>query len=678
MAKDRETIDISIPDYLAPHGIEITGYNGPSSLVGKDKEGNEVDIDVNAIQASIADQLRSQGEDTSKLKFNVTTNTPETAFNVAPEKLAVGDRAKLELGNDKGRINYLKNKFEDVRIDENNGLVVKENGAWKKVDPSSSLSDYIKDPWEAARDLEDLIPLSVQVTAGAAPIVATGGASIPVAGAIAGATKAGLSSLGRYFGTYDATPQEQAVDISIDTLLGATGQAVALGVKPTLKMIGNALYKTKALGEATKDTVISAMGKLSGVKEPVTRVMTEDPKAWTTAFEKASKEAANSADIISNAGKAQIESINSLVNEADDAIKAQYGKELKNLIESAGDKSISVNFTNVAEQAAKDMEAKGLGQAIKTKSGWQIQPFAEDVLKSRLQENLPARAIDEALYPKLNAFLAEPQRFSSAEGKAAAGILQGINSRINQLSKASSTLDDASKAAITEASNSIKTGIGGEFSRNGLGEQFQAMQKGYSKFKNFIKESKRAITNGDPQTFINKLVSDSGKNLTTKDETQQLVKLLGDRGQQLYKDIMVNEAVKGYAPIAPKLGLTNLALAAASLTKGPAGFATAAAASSPRLAGKAIRANSIADEALYGLGQKIGYNSAKIVNDVPLLRYAAETANFLGSQGSKVLKNQEVINSALRAGFLANELESADLKALINQIPPPQGQEPQQ
>jgi hypothetical protein len=73
---------------------------------------------------------------------------PSSPINKSP--VSEEDRAILTTGNGKGKVNYLRKKFEDVTEDEHGDLLVKDKGLWHRVDPNQ-LGDV--DPWEATKKI---------------------------------------------------------------------------------------------------------------------------------------------------------------------------------------------------------------------------------------------------------------------------------------------------------------------------------------------------------------------------------------------------------------------------------------------------------------------------------------------------------------------------------------------
>lgn len=172
---------------------------------------------------------------------------------IADSPVSLADRFRLSFGNEQGRMDYLKNNFEEVSKNADGELVVKDNGSWKLVDPSTlgdsdawSLTEKIyRKGGEFAKDIADSAGTLTQI---APSLLASPTILGAAAGAVAG--EVARSSLGRLMGTYDASSIEMGQDLAFEALLNAGGAAI---IPPVIK--GGALA-LKAYG------VPQALGKL--------------------------------------------------------------------------------------------------------------------------------------------------------------------------------------------------------------------------------------------------------------------------------------------------------------------------------------------------------------------------------------------------------------------------------
>lgn len=202
------------------------------------------------------------------LRAGVNGLTSDTPMQESP--VSIADRFKLSFGNQKGAVNYLKEKFQDAKVNGNGDLVVKQNGIWKAVDP---------DGWGTANTIagkgEEFLKDFVDLSDDASSIIATGaGASV---GGAPGAVLAGAgasyanSSLGRWLGTYDASDGEQIADAALDSLMVAGGYAILPAGKIAAKMASGSaknLLKATGLQKVISNPTLDDMatGVLNGVK----------------------------------------------------------------------------------------------------------------------------------------------------------------------------------------------------------------------------------------------------------------------------------------------------------------------------------------------------------------------------------------------------------------------------
>lgn len=162
---------------------------------------------------------------------NTGQEIPDQALGLTPDSASGAkaildpmDRAMLTLGNEAGQIKFLKEKYGDATVNSAGRLVAKVDGVWRYADPNW---EETESPWEYSKEMFNDI-----VSDAAGPAMLMGGAIVGnVAGAAAG--EYFKTSLGRYAGTYEATPVEQTMDIGTETLWELTGQKILPGMRPT-------------------------------------------------------------------------------------------------------------------------------------------------------------------------------------------------------------------------------------------------------------------------------------------------------------------------------------------------------------------------------------------------------------------------------------------------------------
>jgi len=268
-------------------GRLTSGYNLPKadasaeSPVGSNS-ASSLEETPEALEARVGGYLQATTDpNTGEFRDKWASGlTPEAAINQSPVDLI--DRAKLAVGNTEGKINYLKSKFEDVKPTKSGMLAVKNKGLWYNVDPENlGDGDALSKAKEAFADFAaDIWPEAAATAASVGTAIATGGASIPAQLATAGATGAFAGSskvvLGKLLGTYQASPEDIAKDIALETVINMGGQAVGMFGGYALPKVGAALAKAgsklKSTPQAVKDTFVYTQSLLTG--RPASQIST--------------------------------------------------------------------------------------------------------------------------------------------------------------------------------------------------------------------------------------------------------------------------------------------------------------------------------------------------------------------------------------------------------------------
>jgi hypothetical protein len=209
-------------------------------------------VDYAAMEQELDSMFMSDGE---VRPAYARGDSPDMAINKSP--LSVDDRAKISVGNEKGIEKFLTEKYGEVKKDANGDLVVNSNGLWHRVDaeglgevnPWKATKDLLKGNTQAfqevlkegAADLQDILPTVANVAGNVGIAMKTGNLGLLGQAAAAGGTGAGLSmgisSLGKLYGTYDATPGEQMQEAAFETMLNIAGVGIAPLAKG-VKVIG--------------------------------------------------------------------------------------------------------------------------------------------------------------------------------------------------------------------------------------------------------------------------------------------------------------------------------------------------------------------------------------------------------------------------------------------------------
>jgi hypothetical protein len=354
--------------------------------------------DGRTAKVNVASTLQQNNLDPVETK--VIYNSSDKALNQAAPSLTGADRLKLSVGNTRGKIKYLKNKFDAVVPDKDLGLVVQEDGTWYRVDPNIWTMDK-SDPWEVAkelgRDIADLADIGINIAATGGAYLAGGaqmmtGAGIPTgiatlmaAGAAAGGTRV---SLGRYAGTYEAPIEERLMDIGLESVLTAGGEFIAPGAKVGIQKLLGSTNNLK--NSAAREVISTTYGTLTGVGSG----------AMNELIDNGTKVAAKMNSTIGKVGKgagaraAVLEAHEQALKQADElldlgiqGLPKKYGQVLNEVFTEAEKQAMDINMSNVVMQSMLDIEKSGAGKIlIETPLGLKsISEYVEHGFKAQKQ-----------------------------------------------------------------------------------------------------------------------------------------------------------------------------------------------------------------------------------------------------------------------------------------------------
>lgn len=631
--------EFNASQFLQSQGLKLVGANDDGSLQVQGQDGKVGKFEP-------AKFLAAQGVNPAEIA--IKANDPSTALPDSP--VSTVDRVKLAFGNTKGSVDYLSKKFEGVQVDKNSGIVVQDKGVWKQVDPSLfkgdgwTLSEALKDTVEGvagigAQVAGQIAGATAGAAAGFAGGAAAGAAAGPVgsfatgvyggiAGGIAGAGAGGAlgeevrTRLGRYVGTYKATDQEHMNDLAIEGLTSMVGEGLGVGMRPAWGWFKDAMGKLgKSASEGVKDLAANTWGKLSSVGPESMRTFIDNSAEVSANMVKYKAAGATTPEaLIQLAGEAKMKAGKDLLEGATDALPQKYGELLGNLFKDAKAKDMRVNLGDVVSNAKQSIVDSGFGVLDKT---GKLLPLSPKDLAARLAggKDISTAAVDPKIFGQVRGLVDQLNAFSRVgelRGDAAAKALTSLNKTLNRAAtQAGAGGADAELArALQQAVVGFKNGVGAQFEKAGLKEQYSGLAKLYGEYGDAVANARAILARGGEEAFANKLVSAAGKNLTAKGEASKLVELLGQKGQSLYKDIVVNHVTQKMAPVAPNLGffqsLAHTGAIGGVLTNHPgvaAVSALTATQTSPRLiaaevnmARKAIGMSSKAGQALQDYG----------------------------------------------------------------------------
>lgn len=390
-------------------------------------------------------------------------NSPENPLPDSPEGFL--SRAALKLGEStaelftRGRpestIKYLRGKYREVDYKPETGVVVKDkDGKWKQLD----MQKEGVDPWTMSEFIsdaaEEVAPAILPTIGGAL------GAISPIPGGTALGIGAGMAAnrvLGKYLGTYDATPGEMASDVSIDTisyllgnkLAGATAKGVkALGASGFVKeTLGNLGKLKEGLGNVGKDA-FSLLFKTSGVTSKAAKQLVSEPlevRSEITGVLAGLTNFAKPLDQVSGELDDKITHYfkNQILQPAKQMLSTGYRSRLADALKHPDASKVSVNLSKIADPFFNMMEQRGLVKAMREKSGkvqqYILEPFEKLQATFQGAESVPF--LQREAYGSLKAFVSNVNHFvKSPEQKGRAGIALAL--------KARTSLDDFYYSAI--------------------------------------------------------------------------------------------------------------------------------------------------------------------------------------------------------------------------------------
>lgn len=606
------------------------------------------------------------------------------------------DRAKLSVGNEAGKMKWLKERFSDVQRTKSGDVVVKDSdGFYKRIDPNGLGSG---DAWSMTKELiGDAADLIKPITAGVAQVgaaaglaAATGGASLTAqaatSAAVGAAVESGMTSLGRLVGTYDATPEEQLKDIGVEALMNLGGTYVAAGVKPALSYVGQGLAKAgnalSSLTPVARASVTNAIGAATGVGAKPVEFLIDNPEAVKTAMTKAAAGGVGSEEAVTRMGREMIDSAAAIAKSARPTATALYDNLAKEVAANAPE-TFSSNIGKITSSVLKPIEEQGIG--VLNGAGKLVLREADDFAKF-VAENaattgeLSALAADKASYNILREAATAIQSYEGAKsltGSAGAmqvmkfrRILADTTYRLQQeatdaalvpamgvLSQMKNIADGVINSAF-ELEKPVVSSITGQETKNLFASMNSVYQETMREIQPMIKAAGQAVKQGHDGPFealANKLISDSGRNNLTKTSADKAIELTAQRsgalGQEIadaYLNLHANHAARAFTPMLRKSIFSQSAVVGAVGTMlagnpvGSIGLAGAAAATSPRLSYTAVQA---------GLKAKAFVSKLSPAQRGALLNSPEAISTWANTISNAVSQHSEVANQLINQGM---------------------------
>lgn len=646
--------DLPLSEMLAADSLEFIDRNADGSVTVRDlNDGSERILDLPQMISS---------EGLNPKEVDIQYNTADKPLDYSP--VSITDRFKMGFGNERGKAAFLKKKFEDVATNENGDFVVKDKGAWHKVDPSNLQGD----PWKFAKEFASELGenVSTAISVGGTGVTTTAGSLAGPAGSLVGAaaggaaTKAINTSLGRIVGTYEATPMEELQDIGLDAIFSLAGQGIAMGAKPTFQALGRSAKKMWDMSSDTSRAMLAdGLGKLTQAGPTAMKTLGESGPQVASLMEKTAARAGGDPGAIKELAKAkQIKFAEGLMSAAKRTLPRLFGEHLDEMARLADD-GLEVNLASLADDAMRGIEESGIGKFVTVNGSKVFRPLSTKEVAEFGGKELPELLTREELRA-IRPIVSLIQDFGHA------GVLRGKDAvkKLNQfervLNRASSKHFGAGNPAleriVTRTTETWRNGLQSTFEKAGLGEQWAQRAALYAQNGNLVRGASKLLaqdTQKGLETIVQQLSSVSGKNQAVKTTVDRLIKLVGPRGEAMKKGILLNHAVEKFAETSPKMGLWQaggLGASATALLMGGINPAIGVPVAAGMLVGSTPRA-------VMSIAAKQQQLAAK--GYIPYARQGLNMLRSLSPQSANLfLKNDAAVESWTRSILLGANQES--------------------
>jgi hypothetical protein len=657
--------------YLSSKGVEFSHVDDQGRYFAKSPEGELKELNLEKVLAKV-------GVDPKKA--NIELNTPDEASDVSP--ISMADRAKLQLGNTKGQLAYLKGKFEDAAVHEENGLVVKHKGAWHKVDSDSM------DPWELTKDVVEgavtLVPSVAGSTLGAlAGTLAAG----PVGGIIgAGAGGAGAENgrifLGRVAGTYKIEdPNEIAKDVGWEFLLNAAGQSLGAAVKPSLPHIVKAAKTVGQAPAAVREGIADLLGRTTGAGTTATLTMFDHADEVASQIAKTVKEAGGVTAAESAFKNASIEIADKVISGAQRKLSTRFGELVDDLVAKVPD-SYSVDLGRLVQRAQDKLAAEGLGSLVEEVVAPKATGLLDAAGKPLLKEGLAGKKVFQFLSNKESLARITTGQEGTVLGKETISRLKDLVDVFNEyassgvgkgklgakgLMELRRSVNEAADAALGEKPpavlvrfvqkfrSAVTSEVGQEFTNLKLADDFAATSNLYERYGAAVSMANKLRNNAETgaESLLEKLLQPAGRREAEKGLAGDLFELLGKEGEVLKRNLHINESARAFSRRLPKVTLTTL-------TAGGAGAGAVATGAITPVAGAAIAAQA---------SPRLVLREAQLAKKI--YQYGTQATGMLKSltpaARAEWLARPEAVDATIRTLLQAYDGEEQMTQELLNQ-----------
>jgi hypothetical protein len=621
-------------EMLAQTGRQFLDRNEDGTVRARElSTGKEITIDV-------IGALKNSGRNPDDL--NIEYNTKEAPLDYSP--VSITDRFKMGLGNRPGSATYLKKKFEDVATNENGDFVVKDKGAWHKVDGSN----FQGDPWKFAKEFASELGENVSTAmnigttgvmtaaggiagglAGTPTIPGVGTISGAAVGSLAGAALGGAiakdieTSLGRIVGTYEATDEERLEDIGLEAIFSLGGQGLALAAKPSFQLLGRAAKSMwNGASDMGKAMLAHSLGDMTKVGPVAMETLGEMGEQVATTMEKAiAKTGGNEGKMISLAKRKQMQAGRIYYKKIVQNLPRLFQKNLDEMSELADD-GLEINLDKIGKTFRETVEQEGLGRWVtttkevattmdeqlagaggrKTITNSFFKTYTEQEASDLTAQGIKAEFLTPAERAALRPLVKQIESFAkvgSIRGKEVPKLLNNYERVLNKIAsknfgRPGAAVKDASvERVVTAATSGWRNGLQQAFEEVGLGTQWAKRASIYGSNAGAVRSAQRLLEQDVEkglETLVQQLASTSGKQEAVKEGFGAAAHLAGKAAEPLRQSIRKWHAVQQFAPKAPRFGFmkaggaatTSVVLGGIPTSLALPVAAVAMAASSPR------------------------------------------------------------------------------------------------
>jgi hypothetical protein len=499
--------------------------------------------------------------------------SPDSPLNTSP--ISVADRAALEVGNEAGKLAFLRKNYGNAKKDASGNFVVQDKNTqlWHRVDPEG-LGDG--DAWSKTRELvadaSEWLPFATktgaQVGVGALAASATGGLSLGaqagISGAVAAALAAGETSLGRLVGTYEAEPEEQLRDIGIETVLNIGGTFIPAGGKASAAVLASGLKKgaeklglqgaTKRVADVSKGAVTGTIATLTGAGETNMARLIERPTAVSEQLKKYLLQSGGKSEVaIQKIASDNLDDVRTLAEAVRPALSRMAGKGIQEAVENVPP-SFSVNIKNLHGGIADRLKTMGVGYLdedgmLRLYSKEQMREMGESA------GQFAKLAMDDDSYKLVNKAVNElnfVKDFKTLQGPAGAKQILDFRQRYSDLS---AKLQEVAKdeamapaqhvlAAVHDSIDNVITpafdlstpavsSLTGKAESNLFTAYTSTYHESMRNVADILKAARRSAKGEGMvpyQTLLNRLQAKAGKNASQKDGFDMAIDLISQHG----------------------------------------------------------------------------------------------------------------------------------------------------